>query len=71
MADQELTAPVPYKCAHVPNNQTACVKYYWDAQTGRWDRPQFGEPCTCEDCKYWMSEIEIQDLIKRGQLKEF
>jgi hypothetical protein len=72
MSDEQSSdaaGPVPYKCAHYPDDKTNCVKYYYDPDTQRWDKPQFGEPCACSDCKYWMSEAEVQDLLKRGLLR--
>jgi hypothetical protein len=68
MSDDQAgaAAPVPYKCAHYPDSQTNCVRYNYDPATGRWDTPQFGVPVDCSTCEYWMSDAEVQDLIRRG-----
>jgi hypothetical protein len=52
----------PYKCAIDINDRTRCLKFGYDPGTGRYIVPPGGTPCSCSECKYFLTLEEIEAL---------
>jgi hypothetical protein len=42
----------PYKCARTPDDY-ACLKFYWNSEQQRYNRPSGGERVRCDECAYF------------------